>query len=529
MTASCERWCALSDRATLGEALSLEEQGFLTDHVSECRPCAAEARAFAALSTALSEPSALHEPLALGDDSGSGQVRKLLRRAGSGLRARSTRLGVGALCVTLALGLLARRELTPKQELSASARVTFTSGAVEVDGEKARLDEALSVDNRLNVHAGRACLTFDSDIKTCLTGESVARIAELASARTLELRAGRVLASLAPQAAGRSFAIETSAGSVFAKGTLFAVEITATGATEVRLYQGTLLLRTRDGRELILHAREQASLGGALAARPLSDASNPEDTALAALTRLDSTRGATVLTVNATPAGSRVSLDGQALGEAPVSALVTDGRRLTVEHAGFAPVSERLWLDSTPSIARSYELVPLAALPLAANGALHEHASEPSADAQPAPTPRGGEGSGTGPASSAAETSSRARPAELLTRARALRASGRYREAAAVYRQLVSSYPRSDEARVSWVSLGELSLSELGDAEAALSCFESYLRGGGSLSQEARYGKIRALGKLHRVAEERAAIERFLVDYPKSVQSGSLRAKLESL
>ena len=56
--------------------------------------------------------------------------------------------------------------------------------------------------------------------------------------------------------------------------------------------------------------------------------------------------------------------------------------------------------------------------------------------------------------------------------------------------------------------------------------FDAYLRSGGGLVQEARYGRIRALRKLGRASEERAAIARFIADYPKSVQAASLRARL---
>jgi tetratricopeptide (TPR) repeat protein len=101
----------------------------------------------------------------------------------------------------------------------------------------------------------------------------------------------------------------------------------------------------------------------------------------------------------------------------------------------------------------------------------------------------------------------------------------RYREAAATYRRLFSLHPKSAESRASLVSLGELQLSELGEPKGALESFDAYLRGGGALVQEARYGRIRALAKLGRKGDERRAIEQFLTDYPRSVQASSLRAR----
>jgi outer membrane protein assembly factor BamD (BamD/ComL family) len=99
-------------------------------------------------------------------------------------------------------------------------------------------------------------------------------------------------------------------------------------------------------------------------------------------------------------------------------------------------------------------------------------------------------------------------------------------EARSIYGRLIAQHPGSAEALAALVSLGELQLSQFGDAKAALKSFDAYVRAGGSLAQEARYGRIRALRKLGRHAEEQAAIDRFLADYPHSVQAATLRARL---
>ncbi|HLV20268.1 MAG TPA: FecR domain-containing protein [Polyangiaceae bacterium] len=117
----------------------------------------------------------------------------------------------------------------------------------------------------------------------------------------------------------------------------------------------------------------------------------------------------------------------------------------------------------------------------------------------------------------------------LLQRARALRAEGRYAEAAATYRQLQAGHAGSGAAQVALLSLGELQLSQLGDPQGALRSFQAYLDARGTLVQEARYGKIRALRSLGRAAEERREIEQFLARHPKSVQAPGLRARLEQL
>jgi TolA-binding protein len=96
-------------------------------------------------------------------------------------------------------------------------------------------------------------------------------------------------------------------------------------------------------------------------------------------------------------------------------------------------------------------------------------------------------------------------------------------EAAASYRTLIEARPASAEARAALVSLGELQLSQLKSPGAALGSFEGYLTRDGSLTQEARYGRIRCLRALGREAEARHAIQEFVQRYPGSAQAKQLQ------
>jgi tetratricopeptide (TPR) repeat protein len=192
----------------------------------------------------------------------------------------------------------------------------------------------------------------------------------------------------------------------------------------------------------------------------------------------------------------RIALDGVALGESPVSTLVGRGdHELVVSGSGFAPHRERFVVQGAERVRRSPTLVPL-----------------------PAPS-----GTVAGGPTRASEPGAVPSAAELLSRARSLRSSGRYSEAAGAYQRLLGSYPKSAEARAALVSLGELQLSQLGNPAAALRSFDAYLAGGGSLKQEARYGRIRALRQLGRRTEARQASDDFVRDYPGSAQAKSLR------
>ncbi len=136
----------------------------------------------------------------------------------------------------------------------------------------------------------------------------------------------------------------------------------------------------------------------------------------------------------------------------------------------------------------------------------------------------------TSPARPAPSVSEPSSAADLLRQALELRGRGRFSEAAQVYGKLVAAHPGSQEARAALVSLGDLQLSRLHNAAAALGSFDSYLAGGDrALQQEAEYGRIRALRALGRAAEEQSAIERLLARYPSGIHADSMRSRLQSL
>lgn len=124
-----------------------------------------------------------------------------------------------------------------------------------------------------------------------------------------------------------------------------------------------------------------------------------------------------------------------------------------------------------------------------------------------------------------ARRSSRPDATELLRQARALRARGDASGAARAYERLISAYPAAAAAKTALVSVGQLYL-ESGRPKPALRAFDRYLaKGGGPLTEEALYGRIRALGSLKRTRAQHAAIESFLERYPSSSYAPSLRRR----
>jgi TolA-binding protein len=115
----------------------------------------------------------------------------------------------------------------------------------------------------------------------------------------------------------------------------------------------------------------------------------------------------------------------------------------------------------------------------------------------------------------------------LLADANRSRRAGEAERAIAFYRYLQTRFPRSPEAVVSLVSLGQLLVERQAPAEA-LRAFDTYLGGhaAGPLAEEALDGKARALAALGRTEEERAVLRTLLARHPASAYAPRARQRL---
>ncbi len=117
----------------------------------------------------------------------------------------------------------------------------------------------------------------------------------------------------------------------------------------------------------------------------------------------------------------------------------------------------------------------------------------------------------------------------MLERAQQLVSSGDRAGAIAAYERLVERFAHTAEAKAARVSLGRLELGR-GRARKALAHFDAYLASSaGTLVEEARYGRIRALRRLGRTQQELRSIEAFLADHAQSLYAARLRARAEEL
>ena len=497
---ACERWAELADRVALGDVLTANESHFEAAHVAECAACAAEARVWAELGNLL--PGAAESPRAV--DAARAQRR-------SARHPNRTRQGIfaaaAAVVAAVAVGGIwhaGRRVDAPvrtKTDRAAPVNLVLVSGEVQVRGIQAAAGASLGPNDAVRIGRGRACLAYPQGISACSSGgsELELRAAENGNVR-LALAAGSVLCRLDPQPPGTHFSVETARGRVSAKGTVFAVEQLTRTQFAVRVHQGATEIETNSGEHRLLRAPAAAVFGETIREAPPGGEAWQVEARLSEFARLWGTGAAAPVDIATVPSGARVIVDGIELGEAPISTLLGRGEHETVAaYPGLETARERFVVKGAERVSQTLELRPA-----------------PTAPAQPAR-----------PVTTPGATSARPSASELLRRARSLRVAGRYREAAAAYQELVTTYPGSGVSRVALVSLGELQLSPLGQPEAALKSFERYLAGGGSLTQEARYGRIRALTAVGRVQAAREATDRFLRDYPGSAQAESLRHGLE--
>lgn len=507
----CANWASLSDKAAAGEPLSPEERLFVRSHPSACRECAAEAQLWEALGGALEDPAMLAtrpggdvagwQPEWRGWKERWRAARPSTRRATIGLGAALAAAAMAAVVMpphvsppeTSGLAAVVPSRVVVAEAQRRGARLALAAGKVTVNAQPGVAGQWLTAGSVVSAEAGQACVLVPPGVTACLEAGTTLSVETLdAGRRRFRLHQGHVVAHLNRQPPGSSFGFETAAGSVVAKGTVFSLKSDGAAVT-LRVHEG-VVLNDQGTRATPYAAPSSAVLlqGG----EPSASANDDEraDSRLVELAKYFTDAAESTLVVTAA-LDSQISLGELQLGAAPLSALMLPGQyRMEVARAGFASIVEQLTVEPGAKVARNYE----ATLQLL------------DAPTRRTPTPR----------------ASASLAAELLQRARALRADGRYREAHTAYQRLLREHGASAEARVALVSLGDLQLSQLGDAGGALRSFEGYLRRGGALSQEASYGRIRALRRLGRLSEARTAASAFVSAYPNSVQAATLRKEL---
>jgi ferric-dicitrate binding protein FerR (iron transport regulator) len=487
-TGDCERWMDLADRAAVGDYLTEADQAWLSHHASVCAKCSSEQQFYTSLRGAIGHPEML---LATSRASAPRARRASFRKPlhlGLALAA-----GV-ALVVGGGLVLRTPRSTGSRPSPVATAHVVLASGDAHLGLAPAEAGQRIPPGQRLSTGSGLACMGIAQSVEVCLDSASAA-ILTLGEPNQIlvYLEKGTLMARLDHQPAGRKFLVRTASAELQAVGTRFSVHLAEDGNTRVRLYEGRLAVRATSRVATDLVSPVQASVAQDIRIAPISPAATGEDKPLAELVDVTHSGPGAALMLTSTPAGADVLLDNVAIGKTPLSVVLASAAHVQLSSQGYAPMSEWIEVGDRPRVERAFALAELAA-------SLPSEAPSPLRHVVP-------------------HTS----PDQLLAKAQLLRAHGQYKACAQLYRRLRSEFPGSEEARVSMVSLGELELVETKNPAAALEAFDAYLRLGGPLEREARFGKIRALRALDRREAADAETARFLRDYPASIHAATLR------
>jgi tetratricopeptide (TPR) repeat protein len=266
--------------------------------------------------------------------------------------------------------------------------------------------------------------------------------------------------------------------------------------------RGSVAVSDAAGRNTVVHRAERIHMpSGKIDVVSAEETDRMEN--LLALAEVIHTEDAAQLRIRSEPAGATVLVNGRMLGMTPLHAMVKAGDVLvSLEHPDHAPVSERVLMSA---------------------GAVQERVFLLSRVDEELLAPR--DTAGIAVAASGAHPTA----ASLLARAQQARMNRDFRQAADLYERLIRLYPASGEAAVSTVSVGKLYLSRLGNPRVALSRFDRYLRRGGPLMQEARWGRAQSLRALGRTAEERAALQDYISRWPAAMESDAARLRLEEI
>lgn len=195
--------------------------------------------------------------------------------------------------------------------------------------------------------------------------------------------------------------------------------------------------------------------------------------------------------------------------------------------------SEAVPSDAVPSEPAPSEPVPsepVLAQPVAP--ALPDPAVSPTASSSERPAKPGSAPSKSFPGGASEPQVSRsggAAGADRLAAASALRARHRYREALALYLQVIELDPDGMQASVARVAAAEVQLDHLGDTAGAERLYREAKTQGGELTAEAQFGLAQVARARGDATSERQALQDFLSRHPGSPLVSAARRRMSAL
>jgi ferric-dicitrate binding protein FerR (iron transport regulator) len=397
-----------------------------------------------------------------------------------------------------------------------NGRFVLLAGEVQIGRRNAAIGDLLMSGDHIETQDGRAAVSLPEEINLSVGPQTRLRVERSVNAEiSVFVEHGQIQVALSPRGKRPSFQVITDKGRVNVTGTIFSVNAQAR-SVEVRVLRGKVEVTESNGRMRHLGTHGAMSLGSSR----MWTISEKEEQDLwrevRVLELLDSEDN-TVVDIHSRPAGAMVAIDSVLLGQTPISAAVRTGyRNIALSIGGKTVAQELIDVTSGTRLSRVFDLSSVSSEATASKDSQSE--SRHSAKDR---------GAGMGAESDEPKVSA----SELLDQAQNLRAERDWLGATATYRRLIGSYPGTDEARASLVSLGEIELDKLGDPAAALRHFRRYLDTGkrGPLVQEAMFGKAGAFHALGRPDAERQTLELFLERFPSAIQANQVQRRLVEL
>jgi hypothetical protein len=533
------RWASLMDRKAQGEPLSAEELAVCERAAAEDPACRRELELLDELTELDVPPTSQSRALVdaalarLAAENEAREREEELALRAPPRRAQAAWLSGGAAAIAVAASwLLFARSADEKAAPAATIapprmELVYAAGDVQVDGAPVTFGATMLAEgSELRVGRGSACVALDPGIDVCASENTRLVLGRVHNPwRRLDLLEGKVGVQLSRQPEGLKLSIVADDVWSTAVGTAFTVERAEGHGVRTTVLHGKVRVGGSDGPEHIVSEHQRAEIRGEQAhVAPISRSDESPEWALLRPAKLWSNPVAATLEVRGAPNGAEVLLDGQKIGIAPLATLIP---------AGMHELALRV--DGRIAATREFvsEVGQVASFSFAGHTFGAQERGEP-----PETAPRTGRAprralapqpaSASEPAFARPETAAPA--SDLLAEARRLLRAGRFEDAAARYAALRETHPHSPEAHTVLVSLAELQLDRLARPQQALDNLELYLRDGrGSLMEEARLARIRALRQIGRRDAERSAVAEFLREHPRSFKAGALEQRLGEL
>ena len=370
--------------------------------------------------------------------------------------------------------------------------LALTSGTVETarppGWTAARIGESLEDGVRVRTAAGSRSFARFPGVGVLLLGTTQVRLG--ASGGQLEVRVDEGTVVVAARTAAGCVVVARGGATMVDTGTLYAVQVAAEQTVGVSVFEGTARVRDSSGASALRAGQSWSSPAGGSAQVTQSD--------LALARALAAGMGDEAPLELQGVAGTPVSVDGVALGAAPVALLASVGpHTVSAQYGGQVVTSEARVAAGAPTRltlpAQRVQPAPVIgappSTPLGLNGALNWS--------------RG--------------------PADTYEQARRLTAEGHHAEAVALYQTLAVGDGARAEA--SLYEVGRLRLRFLSDAKGALAAFSEHQRRfpDGALDQEVGLSAIEAQLQLGELAPALAAMDRFLARFPSSERLGDVK------